>query len=394
MTATVKVGKAWINGYVYINDSDLILPIEVADGVLNRIDRVVVRFDTVGRLISTVVKKGTFASSPVAPTLVRDADFYELGIADIYIVNGATSIAQGDITDLRFNTAYCGIVNSLITADTTTLFAQYESDFETWFATIQDALDGDTAGNLLNLINANSAEIGDLSLIAETDLVSAIQADRSSLAESVTKTLADITYYVATTGSDTTGDGTSGLPFKTIQFAINKLPQIINHNATINVVAGTYAENLIISGFIGKGKIALVGATSATNTHNINTISILNCSIYIDFRGFNITSTTTHAITVSYCINVRLMVLNITGVTTSWAGVNVVGGFCQLQSCTISNKSQAILATYTSLVLSVDNNGSGNTNVLYSTTGSTLAKSGTQPSGTTVEYTTSGGVIR
>ena len=209
MTVTVKAGKAWINGYVYINDSDLILPIEVADGVLNRIDRIVVQFNTVGRAINAVVKKGTFASSPVAPALVRDADFYELGIADIYIVNGATSIVQGDITDLRMNTTYCGWVNSLIQADTTAIFdqyqawfttqsddynadmianeAQFQSDFETWFATIQDALDGDTAGNLLDLINANSAEIGDLSLIAETDLVSAIQADRSSLADSSTQ---------------------------------------------------------------------------------------------------------------------------------------------------------------------------------------------------------------
>ena len=205
MTVTVKAGKAWINGYVYINDSDLILPIEVADGVLNRIDRIVVQFNTVGRAINAVVKKGTFASSPIAPALVRDADFYELGIADIYIVNGATNIVQGDITDLRMNTTYCGWVNSLIQADTTAIFDQYqawfttqsdtydadmlatqtqfETDFNTWFATVQNALDGDTAGNLLNLINANSAEIGDLSLIAETDLVSAIQADRSSLAD-------------------------------------------------------------------------------------------------------------------------------------------------------------------------------------------------------------------
>ena len=37
-----------------------------------------------------------------------------------------------------------------------------------------------------------------------------IATHTSQLAESVTKTLTDITYYVATTGSDTTGDGTSG----------------------------------------------------------------------------------------------------------------------------------------------------------------------------------------
>ena len=36
---------------------------------------------------------------------------------------------------------------------------EFQEDFEVWFATIQDILDEDTAGNLLNLINANSADI-------------------------------------------------------------------------------------------------------------------------------------------------------------------------------------------------------------------------------------------
>jgi hypothetical protein len=186
MTVTVKAGKAWINGYVYINYSDLILPIEVADGVLNRIDRIVLRMDTVGRAINAAVKKGTLASTPMAPALQRDADGYELGIADIYGGKGVTSINQSNITDLRLNTTYCGVVNSLIQADTTAIFNQYQdwynskknqydtdiatwtqqeqtnlinmeqefqSDFNTWFATVQNALSGDVAGNLLNKIN-------------------------------------------------------------------------------------------------------------------------------------------------------------------------------------------------------------------------------------------------
>lgn len=205
MTVTVKAGKAWINGYVYINDSDLILPIDVADGVLNRIDRIVVRFDTVGRLISTVVKKGTFASSPVAPVLQRDADKYELGIGDILISAGVITIVQGNITDLRMNTTYCGWVNSLIQADTTAIFNQYQAwftakqtefntslvdyttanqaildgmeaqfntDWDTWFATVQSALNGDIAGNLLILINDNTAD-----LTALQDTVNNLSAD-------------------------------------------------------------------------------------------------------------------------------------------------------------------------------------------------------------------------
>lgn len=210
MTVTVKQGLGWINGRYYNNDSDLVLNIDVADGVLNRIDRVVLQYSTVNREIKAIVKKGTFASSPVSPVLQRDADAYELGIADISINNGAISISQANITDLRLDNTKCGIVHGTVEqVDTTTIFNQYldwytqttgqaetdisniktqlESDFNTWFTGIQSILDGDTSGNLLNLINQNSAEIGDLSLIPETDLVSAIQADRSSLAEKATK---------------------------------------------------------------------------------------------------------------------------------------------------------------------------------------------------------------
>lgn len=176
MTLTIRSGKAWINGYVYINDSDLPLSISAADGVLNRIDTVVVQFSTNNRNIKTVIKKGTAASSPVAPALQRDADIYEIGIANIYVAVGATDITQANVTDLRLNTSYCGIVNSLIQADTTAIFNQYQSwfntktsqyqsdistmksqfqsDFNTWFASVQAALGDDVAGNLLNKINA------------------------------------------------------------------------------------------------------------------------------------------------------------------------------------------------------------------------------------------------
>lgn len=176
MTITVKAGPAWIKGYHYLNDSDLILAIDVADGVLNRIDRIAIRMDTVARNITAIVKKGVFASVPVAPVLQRDPDTYELGIADIYVGQGVVSISQANITDLRMNTALCGWVNSLIQADTTAIFnqyqawftaqtglyqtdmaaaeAQFQADFTTWFVTVQGQLSGDIAGNLANQINA------------------------------------------------------------------------------------------------------------------------------------------------------------------------------------------------------------------------------------------------
>lgn len=123
MDVTVAAGKAWINGYIMVNFDDYDLTIDAADGVYNRIDRVVVRFDTAGRAIGLAVSKGTPGSSPVAPALVRDANYYELGLADVAVGAGVTSIEAADITDLRANSVYCGAVSSVIERpDPTSLF--------------------------------------------------------------------------------------------------------------------------------------------------------------------------------------------------------------------------------------------------------------------------------
>lgn len=178
MTITVRPGQGWINGYFYTNTDDLIMHIELADGVLNRIDRVVLRYDVTNREIRAQVKKGAFASTPVAPALQRNADAYELGVADIYVGAGAISISQANITDLRLHTELCGIVHGTVEqVDTTALFDQYlnwylqttvqaetniqamqqhfEQDFDAWFQTLQDVLDDNAASNLLNMINTH-----------------------------------------------------------------------------------------------------------------------------------------------------------------------------------------------------------------------------------------------
>ncbi|AVK48930.1 hypothetical protein AXY43_13350 [Clostridium sp. MF28] len=202
MSITIKAGKAWIKGYYYNNDADLALNIDNADGILNRIDRVVLRFDVITRAINAKVKKGTFATTPAAPELQRDANAYELGIADIYVGKGVLSISQPNITDLRLDNSKCGIVHGTIDqVDTTTLFNQYQTwltqkksqydtdlstwttqkktdfqawydstksteqsqidsmetqfanDFNSWFSGIKNTLNGDIAGNLTNRVD-------------------------------------------------------------------------------------------------------------------------------------------------------------------------------------------------------------------------------------------------
>jgi len=153
MDVTISSGSAWINGYAYHNDNDFTLTFDAADGVLNRIDRIVVRWGRVARSINLAIIKGTPASSPTAPTIVRSADYYDLSIATVAIGAGITAITQAMITDTRGDNTVCGFVSSLIQPDTSAWFAQFESAFNAWFETVQDILDEEVAGNLLNMIN-------------------------------------------------------------------------------------------------------------------------------------------------------------------------------------------------------------------------------------------------
>lgn len=175
MTISVTGGKGFINGAIYYNTENLILKIDPADGILNRIDRVILRFDNLERNITCKVKKGTFASTAIPPGLQRDADAYELCIAEIKINKGAVSILQSNITDTRLDSSLCGIVTQTVkTIDTTVLYKKLEAyidergkdvdgwltsfksdkelSFNEWFDAIKGVLSGDVAGNLANRI--------------------------------------------------------------------------------------------------------------------------------------------------------------------------------------------------------------------------------------------------
>lgn len=194
MTVTVVKGKGWIDGVFCFDKSDYILSIDVAEGQLNRIDRVVLRLDTTQRDIQIAVKKGTPATEPSPKLLQRDADIYELAIADIYIGKGVTGIGQENITDKRLDTDLCGMVTGVIEqVDTETLFIQYENwmenkkddmndwyystkaelenEFYIWFNGLQDVFDESAEGNILtkveeinNKVIANRNEILDVRL--------------------------------------------------------------------------------------------------------------------------------------------------------------------------------------------------------------------------------------
>lgn len=165
MQVGVERGQGWINGYWYENTDTLYLPVDIADGVLNRIDSVVLRLGFSERNMWLAVKKGTPAVNPIAPEVTRTADYYELQLATISIPASSIKITQAQITDTRMNQDVCGWVTGVVKQlDTTTLFNQFESyfdefkqlsesEFDTWFESIKGKLSGDIAGSLQNQID-------------------------------------------------------------------------------------------------------------------------------------------------------------------------------------------------------------------------------------------------
>ena len=174
MQTKVSIGVGFVEGHKISNTSDFILQHDIADGVLKRIDRVVMRANFLQNKGEIIVKKGTPANSPVAPTLVRNTDYYELALADVLINNGATVITQANITDQRLNTALCGVVATNITQlDTTTLALQYQAAFEQmtieqqqefveWVDSLKDILDENVAATLASRLTTVEVDVSEI----------------------------------------------------------------------------------------------------------------------------------------------------------------------------------------------------------------------------------------
>lgn len=125
-----------------------------------------------------------------------------------------------------------------------------------------------TAAQITKLDGIEAQAVALATVKADSDVASAISlkhtqntdtilddggANEISVTELIRKATADITYYVATDGNDTTGDGTTGLPFATVQHAIDLLPKYLDdYYIAILLKDGTYNQGDIdISGFIG-----------------------------------------------------------------------------------------------------------------------------------------------
>ena len=80
----------------------------------------------------------------------------------------------------------------------------------------------------------------------------------------VEMTTSSVTYYISPSGSDSNSGESASSPFKTLAYALSKLPKFLKHDVTINVAQGTYSESeVLITGFVGEGSLSIVGTYEA-----------------------------------------------------------------------------------------------------------------------------------
>ena len=155
MSVKVSPGTGWIKGhYLTVPDNmDEVIAVPVANPTLPRIDSIIMALDNTDRMMKLYVRSGTAAASPTAVALQRDADIWELELAQITVAAGVGNITQQAIKDMRTDPNRCGIVTGLIDQfDVSGFLTAAQASFDEWFENVQNQLGDDVAGNLLNLI--------------------------------------------------------------------------------------------------------------------------------------------------------------------------------------------------------------------------------------------------
>ena len=112
---TVAPGLAWINyddfkGVSVCSREENVLTVPEADNTLNRVDRVVLQFDTSENITAIKLKTGTPAVAAQPPDILQNHNQYELGLCTISVPAGSTAVTAADITDTRADEAICGVM--------------------------------------------------------------------------------------------------------------------------------------------------------------------------------------------------------------------------------------------------------------------------------------------
>lgn len=115
MIVNVGIGRAWFNHTWTLNDALLPLEVPISEVILNRIDVVVLEVDARENIRANSIKiiKGTPASSPKNPEMIKTNDRWQYPLAYIQVNAGVTAIRQADITNM-IGTDDCPFISGIL----------------------------------------------------------------------------------------------------------------------------------------------------------------------------------------------------------------------------------------------------------------------------------------
>ena len=150
----VKKGSANINGVYAELEEDVTINITDYISSSNTVTlAVALRNDDTLSARKTTVQIVTNRTNQLVPP-TRNSTIYDIYVAKVVLEPNAITVYQSDITDLRLNTEYCGIVTATVKGvDTTTFYDQFQGALDRFLDTVQSAIDGTTAGNLQSQID-------------------------------------------------------------------------------------------------------------------------------------------------------------------------------------------------------------------------------------------------
>lgn len=145
---TISSGLAWIKnadfkGKSVLNDTAVPISIPIADGVLDRVDRIVLQFSKTANATSIVLKSGTPSAAAVAPAIVQTETVYELGLYTVSVPAGSTTILASHVTDTRMDETVCGLMRDGVTGIPT---AELQAQVEALIADLREQISNAAAG--------------------------------------------------------------------------------------------------------------------------------------------------------------------------------------------------------------------------------------------------------
>lgn len=167
---TIKPGLGWMKlstfqGIAVANTEDVTINAGISDPLLPRIDAVVYAYGVNANAPEIIIKRGETGTTPTPPSVVRDDFRHELHLYHIRRRPGATAITAGDITDLRMDSNYCGLMADSVTRiDTDAISAQVQALAKELWLEIQSVKNGSaylmrSGGTMTGPINMNGKKI-------------------------------------------------------------------------------------------------------------------------------------------------------------------------------------------------------------------------------------------